>query len=738
MDRKSVPADTLVSTPARTAGLELWGGIECTHNRVGENYFSQLEWTGHLQRDGDLELIANLGIRALRYPVLWEMLAPTQARPDWSFPDARLPQLRELGIRPIAGLVHHGSGPRHAPVHSSRFATGVADFAAQVAERYPWIDAYTPINEPLTTARFSALYGLWYPHGRDHRTFVRIVANECKATILAMRAIRRINPAAQLIQTDDLGKIHSTPALKYEADFQNHRRWLAWDLITGRVGTSHALWGYLTENGLTEHQLHWFQENACPPDIIGINHYPTSDRFLDENTDLYPDVIPAENSRHVYADVETVRVRGDAPGGFRARLMEAWERYGLPLAVTESHIGCTREEQIRWFAESWDAAELARSEGADVRAVTAWSLFGSFNWNSLVTRDAGYYEPGVYDIRGGEPRPTVIVSVLQTLAAGGKPDHPALSQPGWWQREERLFETHRAVTARANPRTQKKIPETRRLLILGSTGTLGRAFVAACGVRGLPFHAVTRQEINLTDPLAIESKLAEYQPWAVVNCAGSVNVDDAESDAESCFDVNSEGPLRLAEACAAQGAALLCFSSDLVFDGRQQVPYLESDATSPLNIYGRSKVAMEEGVLKAMPAALIVRTSAFFGPEDDWNFITLTLRALRKNETLRIVEDVFISPTYVPDLVRASFDLLIDSAAGIWHLVNAGGCSWAELALFAAKECGIASGRIVSCSHHEIPEPARKPAYSVLGTEKGQILPPLEVALANYARSVRL
>ncbi|HZQ06712.1 MAG TPA: family 1 glycosylhydrolase, partial [Anaerolineae bacterium] len=185
--------------------LELWGGVECTVNRVHEQYFDQLERNGHAQHLNDLDRFAELGIRTLRYPVLWERIAPQGLEAaDWQWADERLERLRALGIRPIIGLLHHGSGPRETDLADPAFPEKFAAYARAVSERYPWVDAYTPINEPLTTARFSGLYGVWYPHARDDRVFAQIMLNQCRATILAMREIRRVNPAAQLIQTEDL------------------------------------------------------------------------------------------------------------------------------------------------------------------------------------------------------------------------------------------------------------------------------------------------------------------------------------------------------------------------------------------------------------------------------------------------------------------------------------------------------------------------------------------------------
>ena len=193
--------------------LELWGGIEATVNRVGDAYVDQLAISGHSIRPDDLRRLAQIGLRTVRYPVLWERTAPDRdGAPDWSWADERLGMLRDLGITPIVGFVHHGSGPRHTNLLDPGFAAGVAAFAAAFAERYPWITHYTPVNEPLTTARFSGLYGVWYPHRRDESSFVRALVHQLRAVVDSMRAVRRINPHAVLVQTEDIGSASSTSA----------------------------------------------------------------------------------------------------------------------------------------------------------------------------------------------------------------------------------------------------------------------------------------------------------------------------------------------------------------------------------------------------------------------------------------------------------------------------------------------------------------------------------------------
>jgi dTDP-4-dehydrorhamnose reductase len=711
--------------------LELWGGVECTVNRVGNDYIDQLRLTGHHERLDDLDRFASLGISALRYPVLWERTAPHGlGAADWTWADERLGRMRELGIAPIIGLLHHGSGVADTSLVDPALPGRLAEFAHAVAERYPWVRDYTPVNEPLTTARFSCLYGHWYPHLRSGRAFARALLGQLTAVVLAMRAIRAVTPSARLIQTEDLGKTHATPPLAYQAAFENDRRWLTFDLLTGRLGPEARMWRHLRDLGISSSELDWFRENACPPDILGLNHYLSSERFLDHRTQRYPGVAAGGNGRHRYVDVPAVRVPGGAEGP-GALLREAWNRYRLPLAVTEAHNGCTREEQVRWFVEIWDAASDLRQSGVDLRAVTAWALLGSYDWDSLVTTPRGNYEAGVFDVRTVPPRRTLLAPVLSSLARGERPVHPVLATAGWWHRPSRFLRPPtllRPDAAESGRQTDSAPP----LAIIGATGTLGRAFARIAELRGLPHVLLARGDTDIADAASVCAMLSEWRPWAVVNGAGYVRVDEAEADALRCRRENTEGAAVLADACAAAGIPLLTFSSDLVFDGARDTPYVERDAPRPLNVYGASKAAAEAAVLARHSGALVVRTSAFFGPWDPHNFVTVTLRELAEGRRVRAAGDVVVSPTYVPDLVNASLDLLIDGEAGLWHLSHAEPVTWYELAARAAGIAGIDAAGLERVRLEELALRAMRPRYCVLGSERGRLLPPLQSALVRH------
>ncbi|MEC4719982.1 family 1 glycosylhydrolase [Noviherbaspirillum sp. CPCC 100848] len=722
-----------------TRPIELWGGLECTVNRVRDDYFSQMERNGHATRSDDLERFASLGIRAIRYPVLWERTAPDGiATADWSWPDERLPGLQKLGVTPIVGLVHHGSGPRHTSLVDPGFAEQLAEFAGAVARRYPWVEYYTPVNEPLTTARFSGLYGVWYPHGRDERTFIQALLNQCRAVVLSMRAIREVNPAAKLVQTDDLGKSYGTPEMENLAGFYNERRWLSWDLLCGKVGPEHALWDYLTATGIDASEFLWFRDNPCPPDVIGINYYITSERWLDHRVDRYPPEFVGTYRDLHHADIHTARVLATPTPGIGPLLQEAWERYGLPLAVTEAHIDANREDQMRWLLEIWEAAQEAQRSGADVKAVTVWALLGSYDWNCLVTACKGYYEPGPFDVRTPRPRPTAVAGLMRELSAARPLSHPVLQGQGWWRRPGRFYcqpvATSAAIASLTVELQHGRKQVVQPILITGATGTLGRAFARICEARNLSYRLIGRQDMDIADPASVERALQHYQPWAIINAGGYVRVDEAEQDSERCFRENTLGPSVLAIACIRHNVQLMTFSSDLVFDGRQQAPYVESDNVSPLNIYGRSKVEAERRVLDTHPEALVVRTSAFFGPWDSHNFLTLALKTLAAGSAFVAANDVTVSPTYVPDLVHASLDLLIDREKGVWHLTNAQPITWADLALKACAMANVDPSRLEARPGSSLDYIAARPTYSALGTEKAVLLPALDDALMRYLR----
>lgn len=421
------------------SAFEIWGGIECTLNRVGNRYFDQLERTGHYKRSDDIERLASLGIKKLRYPVLWEK---HETEPggviDWSWAQKQLNAIRNQGIDAIVGLLHHGSGPAWTNLGDPLFPEKLAAYAGRVVRQFPWVENYTPVNEPLTTARFSGLYGFWFPHEREDVQFVRMLLNQVKAIVLSMAEIRKVRANAKLIQTEDLGKTWAHPSLQYQADFENERRWLTYDLLCGKVDRSHPLWSYFQWLGIHEDEITFFLENPCPPDIAGFNYYVTSERYLDPNIENYAEHMWGGNHKHRYVDTEAIRIRSCVDCGLHQRLMEAHERLSLPLAVTEAFLSCDQEDQARWLRYVFSQTQMAVARGADVRALTFWALLGEYGWNNLVTSDEGAeYEPGAFDVREAQPVETLSASFIRSVANANSLNDEWILKQGWWQRDDR-------------------------------------------------------------------------------------------------------------------------------------------------------------------------------------------------------------------------------------------------------------------------------------------------------------
>ncbi len=419
----------------RLPSLDLWGGVECTINRVHDQYFDQSARSGHRARSAeDLECFAQLGFQALRAGIHWERFEATQS---WDDADDLLGRMASLGLRPIVGLLHHGSGPAHTHLLDPAFPEKLAAYALKVAQRYPHILDYTPVNEPQTTGRFSCLYGYWYPHHRSMRSYLRSLVNQIKGVALSMRAIRTVQPAARLIHTEDGGQTFATPQLEAFRVEREHRRWLGTDLLCGCVLPHHPVFSFLLEHGFSEHEVLWFAENPCPPSVLGLNYYVTSDRFLDHRAELYPWRPGGDTGTEPLIDAEAVRVRAEGIAGVGTMLQQAWERYRLPLAVTEAHLGGEPAEQVRWLAEVWRQATAARASGIDVRAVTVWALLGSYDWCHLCTKTTENYEPGVFDVSGGSPVPTPLAELVFRLAHGMPLDRAVLNG-GWWRQSSRF------------------------------------------------------------------------------------------------------------------------------------------------------------------------------------------------------------------------------------------------------------------------------------------------------------
>lgn len=274
--------------------------------------------------------------------------------------------------------------------------------------------------------------------------------------------------------------------------------------------------------------------------------------------------------------------------------------------------------------------------------------------------------------------------------------------------------------------------EQKPFAITGATGTLGRAFARVATDQGIPFTLLSRREMNLMDPVSIDACLDCGSYRAVINTAGYVRVDDAQDDLATCHAVNCTGAVLLARACATRDLPLVSFSSDLVFDGGKETAYTEEDSPCPLNEYGKSKAEAERRMLAEHPSALVIRTSAFFGPWDVYNFAVATQRALDSGEPFLALDDSIVSPTYVPSLVRKVFELVQGRESGIRHVANVGEVSWVEFARMIARASELDESLIKPVRQEELHLRAARPRYAVLGSCYSTMLEPLEEAIATF------
>lgn len=290
-----------------------------------------------------------------------------------------------------------------------------------------------------------------------------------------------------------------------------------------------------------------------------------------------------------------------------------------------------------------------------------------------------------------------------------------------------------------------------RILLLGASGQVGGALKRQLdGLHEL--HAPRSAELDLTGGASLSAYVRRLRPDLIINAAAYTAVDRAEQESERAMAVNARAPELLAREAAALDAALIHYSTDYVYDGAKTSPYTEDDCTSPLSVYGRSKLAGDEAVQAQSGAYLILRTSwvySFFGH----NFLLTMGRLLREREELRVVDDQIGSPTWAEAIAAASVNILaqggdtpvefIRRRVGVYHLSCAGQTSWYGFASairehMAERESGLA--KLIAIPSEEYPTPAARPRYSVLDNGRlrqqfGIELPPWRDALAQAWRS---
>ncbi|CAK0775160.1 dTDP-4-dehydrorhamnose reductase [Gammaproteobacteria bacterium] len=265
----------------------------------------------------------------------------------------------------------------------------------------------------------------------------------------------------------------------------------------------------------------------------------------------------------------------------------------------------------------------------------------------------------------------------------------------------------------------------RPLLVLGSSGQVGKALVRKLGPHAL---ALSRQELNLAELSTLPALLDAIQPCVVLNAAAYTQVDRAEQEEALALTINGDAPGILARWCAARDVPFIHYSTDYVYSGEGIIPWVEDSPVAPLNVYGRSKLAGDLAVAAAGGKWLIFRTSWVYDAQGK-NFLNTMVRLGEEREILRVISDQHGAPTYAPDLAEATLMIMEQALAmprfpsGIYHLCNSGETTWHEFAtaiLEAISQRGVKlkTRMIEAITTADYPTPARRPLNSRLNSKK--------------------
>lgn len=348
----------------------------------GRTRVDQMESCGHYKHWRlDFDCVEELGLNYLRYgpPLHTTYLGP--GRHDWEFADVTLKDLRTRGIIPIVDLCHFGVPDWIGNFQNPDFPQLFALYAGAFAERYPWVQLYTPVNEMFVCAVFSAMYGWWNEQLKTDLGFVTALKHLVKANVMAMIEIRKRRPDAIFIQSESSEYFHAdSPAAIHEAELRNRWRFLSLDLNYGnRVNSD--MYEYLLDNGMSRDEYNWFLSHRLKQHcILGNDYYITNEHRVYEDGH-------SEASGEVFGYSEITR--------------QYYERYGLPIMHTETNMkeGPTGQEAVHWLWKEWANVLRIRNVGIPTVGFTWYSLTDQMDWDTaLRERNNRVHPVGLYDL----------------------------------------------------------------------------------------------------------------------------------------------------------------------------------------------------------------------------------------------------------------------------------------------------------------------------------------------------
>jgi beta-glucosidase len=376
----------------------------------------EYELTQHYRfwRD-DLDLIASLGVRHIRYGIPWYRINPAPGRFDWTWTDQVVPYIvQTLGIQPIVDLMHYG-----CPLWLERefinpaYADRVAEYAGAFAERYGGlVRYYTPLNEPRVNAHFSGSSGVWPPHLRGQRGYVRIMMAIARGMSQTVAAVRSAQRDAVIVHVEAGSHIVAEDrALEPEVARRLEHRFLAAELQLGRVRETHPMWQWLVERGAQTADLEWLVAHPEPIDVDGVNFYPRFSCYRVFGSPEAPQSKPRFGT-------------GDDLG---AVLEAQHRRLGLPVMVTETSEAARVAARERWLDESVRGIATVRARGVPVLGYTWFPVFSLIRWQYRRGRKtlAEYItDMGLWDLRDDgtgtlDRRPTRLIEQFRELVRAG-------------------------------------------------------------------------------------------------------------------------------------------------------------------------------------------------------------------------------------------------------------------------------------------------------------------------------
>ena len=359
-------------------------GIENSNPTIqnGKLRVDELEKCRHYELwQKDFDLVQELGICFLRYgpPIHTTWLGP--GKYDWSFADVTFQDLLRRNIAPIVDLCHFGVPDWMGNFQNPEFPALFAQYARAFAQRFPWVQLYTPVNEMYICAQFSARYGWWNEQLSGDQPFVTALKYIVKANVLAMQAILEVRPDAIFIQSESSEYFHAeNPAAISPAEIMNAERFLSLDLNYGKRVNS-SMYEFLMDNGMTRDEYHFFIDNRMKRHcIMGNDYYYT-------------------NEHRVAADGST-RASGEI-FGYHVITTQYHDRYRLPVMHTETNIwqGANGDEAVNWLWKEWANVLRVRNDGVPMVGFTWYSLTDQVDWDTALRENNGRLNPvGLYDL----------------------------------------------------------------------------------------------------------------------------------------------------------------------------------------------------------------------------------------------------------------------------------------------------------------------------------------------------